>query len=79
MKKTITAKAMRFEVKTAIDNALLALVEKYGVEAFQTQTVRHILETEATAAIDELGEYGEILSLRRREGWGETDTAPALS
>ena len=69
MEKKITAREMRFIVKTAIDNALLALVDEYGLEAMNSKTVRHILETEASAAVNELGEYGEILSLRKRENW----------
>lgn len=69
MEKKITAREMRFIVKAAIDNTLTALVDEYGVEAFQTKTVQHILETEATAAIKELTEFGEIKSLRDRENW----------
>lgn len=72
MEKKITAREMRFIVKTAIDNALIALVDEYGVEAFQTKTVQHILETEAAAAISELTTLGEIKSLRDREGWGQS-------
>lgn len=71
MEKKITAREMRFIVKFAIDNALTALVDEYGVEAFKTKMVGHILETEATAAIREIAEFGEILSLRNREGWGQ--------
>ena len=69
MEKKITAREMRFVVKSAIDNALLALVDEYGIEVFQTKAVSHILETEAAAAIQELAQYGEILSLRARENW----------
>ena len=70
MEKKITAREMRFIVKTAIDNAMTELFDTYGAAAFSTKTVQHILDTEAAAAIKELTENGEILSLRNREGWG---------
>ena len=67
--KKITAREMRFIAKAAIDNALTALADQYGVDALQSKTVQHILDTEATCAARELAELGEIQSLRAREGW----------
>ena len=72
MKKTTTAREMRFIVKSAIDQAIAELATTYGIEALQSKTVGHILETEATCAVAELAENGAILSLRQREGWGKT-------
>lgn len=73
--KKITAKKMRFVVKSAIDEVITNLMNEYGEDAFKTKTVQNILETEAAAAVRELIELGEIQSLRKREGWGETTTA----
>lgn len=70
MKKMTTAREMRFIVKSAIDAAVEKLFNEYGADAFTSKTVAHVLETEAAAAIRELTEGGEILSLREREGWG---------
>ena len=68
--KKITAKEMRFIVKSAIDNAITELMEAYGEDAFKSKTVQAILETEAATAVRELVELGEIQSLRKRENWG---------
>lgn len=72
MKKTITAREMRFIAKDAIDTAIAELVNKYGSEVFQTKTLQHILETEAVAATNEIITLGRIRSLREREGWDQT-------
>lgn len=71
MEKKITAREMRFVVKSAIDNVMTELFDQYGADVFQTKTVQAILEQEAVLAIRELTENGEILSLRAREGWGK--------
>ena len=71
MEKKITAREMRFVVKSAIDNAMTALFDEYGADAFKTKTVQAVLEAEAAAAIKELTELGEIRSLGAREGWGK--------
>lgn len=68
--KKITAKEMRFIVKSAIDDTITELMNEYGEDAFKTKTVRAILETEAATAMRELIELGEIQSLRKRENWG---------
>ena len=69
--KKITAREMRFIVKSAIDKTMTDLLDTYGADAFKTKTVQHIIETEAAAAITELLELGEIQSLRARENWGK--------
>lgn len=68
--KKITAKEMRFIVKSAIDNTITELMNEYGEDAFKTKTVQAILETEAAIVVRELTELGEIQSLRKRENWG---------
>lgn len=68
--KKITAKEMRFIVKSAIDDTITELMEAYGEDVFKTKTVQAILETEAATAVRELIELGEIQSLRKREKWG---------
>ena len=68
--KKITAKEMRFIVKSAIDDTITELMKEYGEDAFKTKTVQAILETEAATAVRELIELGEIQSLRKRENWG---------
>ena len=70
MEKKVTAREMRFVVKSAIDKVMAELFDEYGADAFKTKTVQNILDTEAATAIRELTEYGEIFSLRAREGWG---------
>lgn len=69
--KKITAREMRFIVKSAIDKTMTDLLDTYGADVFNTKTVQHIIETEAAAAITELLELGEIQSLRARENWGK--------
>jgi 16S rRNA C1402 N4-methylase RsmH len=68
--KKITAKEMRFIVKSAIDDTITELMKEYGEDAFKTKTVQAILEAEAMTAVRELIELGEIQSLRKRENWG---------
>ena len=68
--KKITAKEMRFIVKSAIDDTITELMKEYGEDAFKTKTVQTILEAEAMTAVRELIELGEIQSLRKRENWG---------
>jgi len=67
--KKITAKEMRFIVKSAIDDTITELMKEYGEDAFKTKTVQAILEAEAITAVRELIELGEIQSLRKRENW----------
>ena len=68
--KKITAKEMRFIVKSAIDDTITELMKEYGEDAFKTKTVQAILEAEDMTAVRELIELGEIQSLRKRENWG---------